>query len=53
MLLALIALHACAALWHFCIARDGTMERMLPWRRRRVASAAGPLAEQQSTPRLS
>jgi cytochrome b561 len=53
-LLALIALHACAALWHFCIARDGTMERMLPWRDRRAASATvGPLTERQSTPRLS
>jgi cytochrome b561 len=28
-LLALIALHACAALWHLFIARDGAMQRML------------------------
>jgi cytochrome b561 len=38
-LLALIALHASAALWHFFIARDGTMQRMLTLRGS-VASAA-------------
>lgn len=34
-LLALIALHASAAFWHFLIARDGAMERMLTFGRLR------------------
>ena len=39
-LLALIALHACAALWHFFIVRDGAMERMLTLRGSRASTAS-------------
>jgi cytochrome b561 len=47
-LLALVALHACAALWHFFIVRDGAMERMLTLR----SSRASPvLASALSEPR--
>jgi cytochrome b561 len=32
-MLALIAIHAVAALWHHVVLRDGTLGRMLPARR--------------------
>jgi cytochrome b561 len=31
MLLALIGIHAAAALFHWLILRDGVLQRMLPW----------------------
>jgi cytochrome b561 len=40
-LLALITLHAFAAIWHFSIKRDGVMERMIPLRALRYSRWAG------------
>jgi cytochrome b561 len=41
-LLALIALHAAAAFWHFFIVRDAAMERMLTLRASRASIASAP-----------
>lgn len=39
LLLAAVALHVAAALWHQLVLRDGALSRMLPRRRRRSCSA--------------
>jgi len=50
-LLALIMLHASAALWHFFVLRDGAVERILTLRFSRPATAsASPSAEPRQRP---
>jgi cytochrome b561 len=45
-LLALIALHACAAFWHVFVVRDGAMGRILTLRGSRAAMASTPALSQ-------
>jgi cytochrome b561 len=41
-LLAVVALHAAAAVMHHVVDRDDTLRRMVPWLRRRTAVEPGP-----------
>jgi cytochrome b561 len=40
LLLAALALHVAAALWHHFVLRDGSLVRMLPWLRRRSSTSS-------------
>jgi cytochrome b561 len=43
--MALVAVHAAAALWHQFVLRDDVLGRMVPRRRARHADAAGPVSQ--------